>query len=991
MTYGALLALLVLATAFTDDGTDEPGSGNKKASAPVWAQEDNIAWADSVLASLTLDEQIAQLFMVAAYSNKTEGHEAEIEHLVREYNVGGLIFFQGGPMRQADLTNRYQSNAKTPLLIAMDAEHGLGMRLDSAVGFPYQMGLGAIRQDTLLYRMGAEVARQCKRIGVHVNLAPVVDVNNNRNNPVINHRSFGEDVDNVTRKSLAYMQGMQDFGVLAVAKHFPGHGDTEADSHKTLPVIHHDRTRLDSVELAPFRKLIDAGIGGVMVAHMYVPALDPVPNRASTLSPRVVNDLLKEELGFKGLVFSDALNMREVTAFYNPGMVDVKAFLAGNDVLLFVQDVPTAVIEIRKAIERGEVSEEELHRRCRKILRAKAWAGLNKPEPVEMRGLMADLSGGEALALKHELIEHSVTLLRNEAQTLPISDVHQKKIAAVSIGTGYTEAFHQGLRRYANIDLWSFEKDPNKDELEGLLQQLAPYDVVIVSVHSENRIPFQNFGVRKGARDLVAALDPDKEVILDLFANPYALRRFKAAEGVEALIVSYQDDPDVNDLSAQLIFGGVQVDGRLPISASDQFPKGAGMDSPMPVRFGYTVPERLGISSSDLSKLEKAVKEGLSQKAYPGCQVLVAKEGKVIYNKSFGYHTYEHARPVSTSDIYDLASITKVASSTASLMRLVDEGLVSLDSTLGTYLPDWVDSTDYSKIQLRQMLAHQAGLISWIPFYAKTLHKGKPRFDLYSVVKNDIYDTRVAEDLYIRGTYNDTVIKRIVGTSLNARKKYKYSDLGYYFIQEIVKRKSGQPLNEYAAETFYEPLGLQTMGYLPRESHSLDRIVPTEYDMTFRQQLIHGDVHDPGAAMMGGVGGHAGLFANANDLAVMMQMFLNGGNYGGKNFVADSVVKHFTSAHFVNNGNRRGVGFDKPVRGGGSGPTCNCVSLESFGHSGFTGTLAWADPDEEVVYIFLSNRVYPDASNRKLISMGTRTRIQQAIYDAIDNAKEKAQ
>lgn len=943
-------------------------------------------WADSVLESLTLEEKIAQLFVVAAYSNHGPKHQADLEHLVKEYNIGGLLFFQGGPVRQANLTNMYQSQAKTPIMICVDAEYGLGMRLDSTIKYPYQMTLGAIEDDTLLYDMGKELAIELKRLGVHVNLAPVVDVNNNRDNPVINRRSFGENRENVARKGVAYMRGLQDYGIIACAKHFPGHGDTDADSHKTLPVIHHDRNRLDSIELYPFRQLIKHGLAATMVAHLYVPTLDSVRNRATTLSPLVVDGLLKDDLGFKGLVFSDALNMREVSAFYNPGMVDVKALLAGNDVLLFVEDVPTAIIEIRKAVNRGELSEDEINKRCRKILLAKEWAGLDNYKPIDTNGLVADLNSDRANANKFELIRDALTVLKNEQEVVPLKGIREMKIAALSIGEDAGNAFHVGLSRYAPIDYFNCDVAPTKDRIRSLVDSLGGYSHVIVSIHSEEKNPYLNFGVGKPAIMLVNQLSDNTNVILDLFANPYSLRRFDGVEKVKTLIVSYENDAMVQEVSSQLIFGGISAKGRLPITASGLYPIGAGMNTSDPIRFAYSYPEVLGINSDELKGIARIAEQGIKDQAYPGCQILVAKEGQVIYQKTFGYHTYDKKQAVRNSDIYDLASITKIGASTASMMRLTDDKLVDINNNLGVYLQDWVDSTDYRKMVIKEMMAHQAGLVSWIPFYMKTLKSGKPNPALYSSTKSEVFSNRVADNLYMNPAYRDTMIQRIIGTTVNRRKKYLYSDLGYYFLQEIIFRRTGLPINEYTQKTFYDPLGLQTIGYLPLDRHSREDIVPTEFDQIFRKQLVHGDVHDPGSAMMGGVGGHAGLFSNSNDLAVMMQMLLNGGEYGGERYIQDSTVKYFTSSHFLSNNNRRGIGFDKPVRGSG-GPTCQCVSYDSYGHSGFTGTITWADPGEDVVYVFLSNRIYPDASNRKLISGGIRTRIQQVIYDAINKAK----
>lgn len=986
-------ATMATLTSFSFYQEDLSGGGGTPPTeaAPVPPPFESIdsQWADSVFQSLTPEQRIGQLFMVAAYSNRDQAHEEGITKLVEEQGIGGLIFFQGGPLRQARQTNDYQQKAKVPLLIAIDGEWGLAMRLDSTIKYPRQMMLGAIENDDLVYRMGADIARQCKRIGIHVNLAPVVDVNVNPNNPVINSRSFGEDKKNVARKAAAYMRGMQEQGVMANAKHFPGHGDTDSDSHKTLPIIKHDRMRMDSIELYPFRELINQGLGSMMVAHLFIPELDSTENRASTLSKPIVTGLLKEELGFKGLVFTDALNMKGVSAFYEPGDVDLKALLAGNDVLLFPEDVPKAISRISEALKKGEISQDEIDKRCMKILKAKQWAGLNEYKPVKLANLYEELNASEYDPVQRELVKNSMTLVRNEDNTLPIVKANNMRIASVSVGDKDYNRFQETMDRYAKVDRFYIRKSPTKAEKTALLEKLEGYELVIVGVHKTSRSPRRKFGIPEQTVSLIDAISEQFPTVATLFANPYSLAQFEASKKVNSIIIGYEDTPLAQEYAAQLIFGGIAATGTLPISASPSYRQGMGIQLEKPIRFEYTVPEAAGIASSDLARIEELAMEGIEDHAYPGCQIFVAKEGKVIYNRSFGHYTYEEKQEVMNNSVYDLASITKISATLAAIMKLNSEGKVNLDYNLCDYLSEEIgDSSDYFNMNLRDMLAHQAGLVSWIPFYQETLVKGVPRYDVYSLTESEVYSLRVAENFYINKNYRDSIIQRIVTTPLRKKKEYKYSDLGYYFMQKIVEKVSGQTLDEYTAENFYQPMGLGTMGFLPRERFPMDRLVPTEYDMKFRKQLVHGDVHDPGAAMMGGVGGHAGLFSNAEDLAKMMQMYLNWGTYGGTRYIEEDVVKDFARCQFCETSdNRRGAGFDKPVRNGGSGPTCNCVSYDSFGHTGFTGTIAWADPDEQIVYVFLSNRVYPDAGNRKLIKSGIRTRIMQVIYDAVEKSK----
>ena len=950
----------------------------------------NSKWVDSVFNTLSEEERIAQLFMVAAYSNKDSSHQREIEKLITDQKIGGLIFFQGGPIRQANLTNSYQAKAKVPLLVSIDAEWGLAMRLDSTMKFPKQMTLGAISDNNLIYQMGEQIAMQCKRMGIHLNLAPVADVNNNSENPVINYRSFGEDKYKVSNKAIAYMKGMQNKGIMANAKHFPGHGDTDSDSHKTLPIIKHNRERLDSLELYPFQQMIDSGLGSMMIAHLYIPSLDDRPNRASTLSENIVTDLLQKEMGFEGLIFTDALNMRGVSAFYDPGKLDVEALLAGNDVLLFSEDVPKAIEEIKMAIDQKLISQKEIDRRCRKILFAKAWCGLNKYKPIDTVSLSEDLHKSEAEFVNMQLYESALTLLKNEEAAVPVMKLAEKKIASLTIGAANENDFNTSIDRYCDFDAFSYSLNPSNDEISKALVELKEYNLVLITIHDMNQRPYQNFGITKQLNSLLDSLASKHNVILNILGNPYCLNKFEGAHKAKAILVSYEEEKLAKDVSGQIIFGGLPVKGKLPVSVKN-YPNGSGIIIDKSIRINYTMPQALNISPKDLSGVDLIVSEALREKVFPGCQIFAAKDGKVFYYKSFGNHTYDKgALPVKTTDIYDLASITKIASSTASLMKLQSEGIVHVDSSLSVYLPDMVDTSAYKNILLKEMLTHQAGFTPWIPFYIRTLHKGKPKFELYSVKQTEYFSERVANNLFAHKSLRDSIFKKILSTKVSAVKKYKYSDIGYYFINEIIRNKTNMTQDDYVMNAFYRPLGLGNIGYNPRQKWNLNRIPPTEDDKTFRGQLIQGDVHDQGAAMLGGVCGHAGLFANANDLGVMMQLFMQYGEYGGERYFKEDVVKYFTSApYFVSNKNRRGIGFDKAVRAGGSGPTCSkCASNESFGHSGFTGTITWADPKTGFVYVFLSNRVNPDAENRKIISLSIRTRIQKIFTDAIAKAEK---
>lgn len=940
-------------------------------------------WADSVFKSLTPEQRIAQLFMVAAYSNKDINHVNKIDQLVRDYKIGGLIFFKGSPIKQADLTNRYQKNAKTPLFIAIDGEWGLSMRLDSTVKYPRQMLLGAVQNDDLIYEMGQQIGDQCQRMGIHINFAPVIDVNNNANNPVINNRSFGEDKEIVAKLGLAYMRGMQEKNVLACGKHFPGHGDTDKDSHKALPVIPHSFARLDSLELYPFKQLINKGLASMMVAHLYIPILDNTENQASTLSPKIVNGLLKDSLGFEGLIFTDALNMKGVSSYYQPGEVDVKAILAGNDVLLFPEDVPVGIAKIKEAIANGEITQEEIDQRCLKILKAKEWAGLNNYAPIETKNLYEDLNLPAYDVLNRKISKAAVTLIKNQDSILPLKNLDTEKTLYINVGGTSNNLFKQTLNLYAQVDMLQIPRSLSAEDEQKLMDGSADYDRIIMAFHRTNNNPRRNFGVTRQSIKIHQALSERQAVIGVLFGNPYVMEEFGAIDSTKAFMVAYQDTDYMQEAAAQILFGGALPLGKLPVTTSEYFAVGEGLTYAKQTRLGHVAPEEIGIKTKALDKIDKIAKEGIKKGAFPGCQVLAIKDGDVFYNKSFGHHTYDKKQPVINSDIYDLASITKISATTISLIKLQEEGIIDIDKTLGDYLPALVDSTPYKKMVLRQMLAHQAGLFPWIPFYTKTLNDaGEPSSTIYSKTADANHTDQVAENLYISEGFDTLMLQRITKKAL-IRKRYKYSDLGYYFMKAIIEQETGESLDAYASESFYAPMGLQNIGYHPLKHFDKTRITPTEDDKIYRKQLVWGHVHDPGAAMQGGVGGHAGVFSNALDLGTLMYMLINEGQYGGEEILDPATIADFTRQQFAPS-NRRGAGFDKPVRSLQGGPTCDKVSLSSFGHSGFTGTLTWADPEKGIVYVFLSNRVYPSAENWLITSENIRTRIQDAIYQAAD-------
>ncbi len=975
------------------------------------------SWADSVYESLSMSERIAQFIMVAAYSQNGRENTADVLENVRKFNIGGIIFFQGNPFKQAQITNRLQQQAKTPLMIAMDAEWGLAMRLDSTLCYPRQMMLGAIRDERLIYEMGQHIAEQFALMGMHINFAPVVDVNNNPDNPVINSRSFGEDRVNVATKGLLYMQGMQDNHVLAVAKHFPGHGDTDTDSHLDLPVIPHERSRLDSIELFPFKELINGGIGGIMSAHLHVPALDSTSNIPSSLTPLIVDSLLRSDFNFRGLVFTDAMNMGGVTRHFHKGVASVMAFMAGNDIILMPDDVNRTIHLIRQEMKRGRISEQEIEKRCKKILKAKYWMGLDSIAEVKTDSLTFKLNNPRYQLLNRKLTESSLTILRNEQELIPFERLDTLRIATLAIGERNINEFQKTIDLYLGSDHFTIAKNEPIERFYSLFDTLKHYNLVIAGIHNTDMRAHRNFGITSQTITFLDSLADLTPLVVDVFANPYALSSFSNLRSLKSLIVSYEDNDITQSLSAQLLFGGIGAQGRLPVTVSNSFKSGDGINTRGNLRLKYSIPAEANMDENSLQKIDSLVWSAIYQKAMPGCQVLVARDGTVVFHKAYGHFTYRKRHRVKLTDLYDLASVTKISATLPVLMHLYEQGKIDISYRIAQYVP-FLDTTNKRDIIIRDILLHQAGLKSWIPFYKSTIEPLYPGQNIssnrysyaypirlgkyyyankhlkykdgyYSSLQSDEFPVQVAENLFMNRCLIDTIYAKIAVSEPNGSDDYCYSDLGYYMLQLALDSLTGSTLDHYTEDFLYGKIGAGTMGYLPLKRFNKDRIAPTENDLVFRKQIIHGYVHDPGAAMLGGVAGHAGLFSNANDLAKLMQVYLNGGEYAGDRFFKQKTIDKFTSCPECNNGNRRGLGFDKPQTDTTKpGPVIRDISPESFGHSGFTGILVWSDPDEKITYIFLSNRVFPDAADNMLVRLNTRTEIQQVIYDAITDRKK---
>lgn len=966
--------------------------GNKKFTfrEPITPGEAATAWVDSVFKTLSPEEQIAQLMVVrlSTYDAKNKMaifFDKQVDSLVRQYNIGGICLFQGSPVKQATILNQLQAIAKTPILMCIDAEWGVGMRMiDSVLALPHQMMLGAVTDARIPYQYGKIVAEQCKRVGIQVNYAPVVDINNNPDNPVINDRSFGEDKYKVALFGTQYMKGMQDLGVMACAKHFPGHGDVSVDSHFDLPVINKTMAQLDSLELYPFKEIFKAGIGSVMIAHLYIPAIDNRPNRATSISKNNVTSLMRNQLGYQGLTFTDALEMQGVKKFFPDGKASVESLIAGNDMLCLPGDVPIAIEKIKTAIRKKKLSSAEIAAHCKKVLLAKYQYGLANLKPINTDNLTADLNS-KVNDMRKLVAENALTVLHKTDDTYfslsPEKNNKKGDVVFVGIGISRDNGFAKRLRTDYKADVFYFNNLTDASRILSAVYLIKKrYKRVIIGIHGYKRTPSNNFGISKYTIDLINQLQEETNCATFVFGNPYAIKNFCGAKN---LVACYEDDDIIQNIAADLLQGKIAARGKLPVTICAAYPFGSGIitgNATLPA----ANPVELGFDTTQLNKIDSIANNAISKGATPGCVVLVVKDGKIAYQKAFGNFNYDRAEPVTIESVYDMASVTKICATTISVMKLYEEGKLNLKGKLGDYLP-MVKGTNKENLLIENILLHQAGLVAYIPFYKEMIDSlGVPFPKYFSSRQNDSYNIRVAENVFMRHDWRDTMNQRILQSKLGPADKYIYSDNDFIFLGKLVEAVSGMPLNEFAKTTFYDPLGLTAAGFKPREYLPLNRVAPSEDEKQFRRQLIRGDVHDPGAAMFGGVSGHAGLFSNAYDIAVIMQMLLNGGEINGKRYLQKETVDLFTAYH--SNISRRGFGFDKPEKDNNTRPEpypCLSASPLTFGHTGFTGTCTWADPEKKLVYVFLSNRVTPVGDNPLLGKMNVRPAIQETIYKAM--------
>lgn len=946
-------------------------------------KSDSTIWVDSVFASLNQSQKIAQLLMIRAYSNKDEKYYKSIDSIITKYKIGGLVFFQGGPVSQAKLTNRWQNQSSIPLLIGMDAENGLGMRLDSTVSFPDNFTLGAINNDTLIYQLGKRIGQQCKSLGVHLNFAPVADVNSNPLNPVINSRSFGENPNLVSVKVRSFLMGLQSEGIIGCLKHFPGHGDTETDSHHNLPLISRSYDELLSNELVPFINNLRIA-KCIMIGHLHVPAIDSTIDLPASLSNAIITNLLKRKLGYNGLVISDALDMKGVTNYYKSGNLELQALAAGNDVLLLPTDIEKSIQAIKLAIDSGLMECEVLHKACKKVLAFKYHVFKNLNKKVSLLDLYNVLSTRADTLLFEHLIENSVTLLKNDGSILPLT-AYKQQLTVIPFFEP-SNSLADALKLHMPFTLLSPDEIKDSTTNKYRVWRINPNSTVLIVLNLPSIYKWKDYGLKQETVQIIDSIAQKFNCILVLKGNPYALTYFKKVSNFKSIVVSYSNRAKNNTLILNKLLGSTPFKGKLPVTPVNLFQRGTGLAGENLKVLQQVQPETLGISFQDLAEIDTIINQGLAQHAYPGCQVVLAKDGKVFYNKCFGSKTYDDTTEIKPNHLYDVASVTKIAATTLAAMKLFEEGKLLPETRIEKYLP-YMKQKGKHQITVMDLLAHQAGFEPWIPFYAKTLKTNKLRASYYNQNYTKEFGIKLTDELFLRTDYPDSILLQIAQCQLPNKGRSVYSDLGFILLKDAIEKNSQNKLDHYTDSVFYKPLGMVSTSFLPLKNFTLEKIVPTEKDTVLRQKLLCGEVNDKVAALFGGVSGHAGLFSNALDMAKLMQMLLWKGEYAGKQYLKPTTVTYFTSRVNERSGNRRGLGFDKPplvpIK---NGPVCLSASPNSFGHSGFTGTYVWADPDNGLVFVFLSNRVYPSAENNMLSKLNIRTRIHEKAYELVKRA-----
>lgn len=950
-------------------------------------------WVDSVYNSLTERQRVAQLVFPNVAPNQGAASRDAVKRFVETNGVGGLLFSKGTLTQYADLIKYAQSIANVPLMITFDGEWGLAMRIQGTTAFPKNMALGAITDTTLLYEYGREMARQCRLLGVNVNYAPVLDVNSNPQNPVIGTRSFGEDPARVAALGTAYALGLEDGRVLAVAKHFPGHGDTSTDSHKAKTVVNHSAAMLDSVDLVPFKAFIEAGLSGIMTGHILLPQFDKSALPAS-LSPYVTTEILRNYLGFNGLIFTDALAMKgaKIEGKNNA----VMALKAGADVLETSASPISDIDAILKAVKSGEISKERVEQSCKRILRYKYRLGLPFSCPALTPNLSAQLNSPEADAVNRRLTAATMTVVRNTDNILPLTSLESRSIALVNIGASADNLFAETCSRYAKISRYHSSGEAFS---AATLAKIKDHDVVIAAIYSDSQ----------SSRTILAQLKDMPGFIPVFFTTPYKVSKFASSlSEAKAILFAYDDNSLTQEYAAQALFAGIPVDGRLPVDLPGIAPLGAGV-SYGKTRLGFATPYQKGMKPALTDSLDRLVKKLIADGGMYGCQLLVAKDGDIVYDKNFGTTSSAGVKVKSTT-VYDLASVSKATGTLPGVMKAYDMGLFGLDDFMSTHIPGLrIEGKD--SLLVKEFLFHETGIPASLNMfdvmidpesYTGKLITGRPdkthsikiqkkayghnsarmRRDITSKTRSELFPVESSAGIFVGQAAYDTIMQRIYNAPLRASKKYTYSCLNFCLLMDMEQRLTGIAHDRFVTDSIFAPLGAYTVCYRPTTHHALADIAPTERDNFLRRSLVHGYVHDELANFSGGVQGNAGLFANADDLAKLCQMWLNGGQYGGRRFMSKETVDLFTKTKSPTC--RRGLGFDKPdTENPDNSPTCDEASPSVFGHLGFTGTVFWVDPDNGLIFIFLTNRVNPTRDTPVFNSSNIRPELFRQVYKAL--------
>lgn len=941
-------------------------------------------WVKQQLQRMSLREQIGQMLILGAWVNKDKDHIENLERNIALYKPGGLIFFQGHPLKQAYLINYYQQFSSIPLLISLDAEWGTAMRLKEIEKMCFALTIGAANSDSLAFEAGYRLGLECKRMGILLNYAPDADVNANSVNPIIGFRSFGQDPKRVAALSTQMMLGMQKAGIMACAKHFPGHGDAITDSHLGLPIIDHNQQQFDSVDLLPFKEMIKAGVASVMTAHLAVPAFEKKNNWPSSLSYDIVTELLRKKLNFSGLIITDGLNMKGARMGNSESWTAAKAVLAGNDMLCLIDDPKSSLLAIENLIKENKIDSNEINLRCARILYYKELYGLTSFSPINTENLMQDLNEGIVAEknrnVKREIAKRSIVLVKDSLNYLPLKTGanQSKSIVWVHYGSYLPQAWSGELKKYQDIVTYYIPLQIHQQKLAEIQNEIEYKYKNQIVVFTASNPKIWGADAKRLPGDIaqfILKLNTISQLHFILFGNVYGLDQFVK---LPCILAAHEDENEFYEAAAKALLGQSEISGILPVQVNSNFYLGQGIVKK--ATFSSEIFSASEIKKTEFQydfslQLDTLVKKSIDKKIFPGAQIVVLKNGRKVFHKSYGSFYYDSARPVLNTDMYDLASVSKIAATTLASMKLYETGQLDLDKKLVDYLPE-LEHTNKENIKISELLLHEAGLVSWIPFYKTALNQ-----NAFSQKKDSIHTVQISNNCFMDSSFKDSIWKQIVNSELVNKGKFVYSDLSMILMQKVIERITSSTLESYVRKTYWDSMNLRSICFSPAKKRMATISAPGTRDCVFRNGDVQGFVHDPAAAMLGGMCGHAGVFATAEEVAALMQMLLNKGELNGKRYLKPTTVEKFT----IKQGkwSNRGFGFDKPNGNLQVPNISNLVPMKTFGHSGFTGIWAWADPVNQIVVVICSNRTYPNEENKQIISQGIRGKIIDVVYKAL--------